>query len=74
MKYCYPAVFTPDGDGYSVEFPDIENCYTCGDTMEDALEMAEDVLSMMLAGREDSKEPIPASTPIREVAARMTHL
>ena len=33
-KYVYPAIFTsePDG-GYSVYFPDMEGCYTCGDTL-----------------------------------------
>ena len=41
-KYVYPAIFTsePDG-GYSVYFPDLEGCYTCGDTLADALFMAE---------------------------------
>ncbi len=30
-KYVYPAVFTPeDGGMFSVNFPDIENCFTCG--------------------------------------------
>ena len=41
-KYVYPAIFTsePDG-GYSVYFPDLEGCYTCGDTLADALFMAD---------------------------------
>ena len=34
-KYIYPAVFTKEEDGgYSVVFPDLESCYTCGDTLE----------------------------------------
>ena len=52
-KYVYPAIFTsePDG-GYSVYFPDLEGCYTCGDTLADALFMAEDALALILYGYE----------------------
>ena len=60
MKYIYPAIFlqTEDG-GYHVEFPDIENCFTCGDNLIEATEMAEDVLAMMLWESEKNKNPIP---------------
>ena len=28
--YIYPAVFTAESEGvYSVNFPDLKNCYTC---------------------------------------------
>lgn len=59
-KYCYPAVFTPDGDGYSVDFPDLDGCYTCGDSLPEAMAMAADVLALMLTQREDEHLPIPA--------------
>ena len=37
MKYVYPAVFTPEDNGqFSVNFPDLESCYTCGDDLGDA--------------------------------------
>ena len=63
-KYAYPAVFTPEDDGgFSVRFPDLESCYTCGDDMVDALTMAEDVLALVLYGYEkDGREiPLPSS-------------
>ena len=41
-KYAYPAIFTKEEKGYSVAFPDIEGCFTCGDTLPEAMEMAED--------------------------------
>ena len=48
-KYAYPAVFTPEENGrFSVNFPDLESCYTCGDDMKDALIMAEDALAFTL--------------------------
>ena len=33
-KYSYPAIFFPEGEsGYSLRFPDLEGCYTCGSSM-----------------------------------------
>lgn len=61
MKYAYPAIFTPeDNGGYSVLFPDLEGCYTCGDDMVDALMMASDVLALVLYGYEQDAKEIPA--------------
>ena len=58
-KYVYPAIFTKEkNNAYSVDFPDVENCYTCGDSLVDAMEMASDVLAMMLCFREKEKKPI----------------
>ena len=59
-KYAFPAVFTPEDEGYSVLFPDLEGCYTCGDDMEDALEMAEDALALVLYGYEKDQREIPS--------------
>lgn len=62
-KYVYPAVFTPEENGgFSVNFPDFESCYTCGDNMKDALLMAEDVLAFVLYDyeREDRQIPKPS--------------
>ena len=59
-KYTYPAVFTTEEDGgYSVDFPDIPGCYSCGDTLADAIYMAEDALAFTLYGYEQEKRAIP---------------
>ena len=68
-KYVFPAVFTQEANGYSVNFPDVESCYTDADTLEDALERAEDVLQMMLADAEEDGKPIPNPTPIKDIQA-----
>lgn len=63
MKYVYPAIFTPEDNGmYSVNFPDLEGCYTCGDSLEDGIEMAEDALALVLYGyeKEDKAIPVPS--------------
>lgn len=67
-KYVYPAVFTPEETGYSVVFPDIECCYTCGDSMADALDMARDVLALRLCDMENAHESIPQPSDVRNVS------
>ncbi|MCI8428899.1 MAG: type II toxin-antitoxin system HicB family antitoxin [Lachnospiraceae bacterium] len=59
-KYAYPAIFTPESDGgFSIRFPDLEGCFTCGDDMIDGLTMAEDVLALVLYGYEKDGREIP---------------
>ena len=67
-KYIYPAVFIKDKDGgYSINFPDIEGCYTDGDDLQDAYDMASDVLCLMLYHLEESGEAIPKPTEIKVI-------
>ena len=65
IKYAYAAVFTPEENGlYSVNFPDLEGCYTSGDDMADAVYMAQDVLCLTLYDLEQNRITIPkASNP-----------
>ena len=69
MKYIYPAIFKsePDG-GYLVEFPDLPECYTDGDSLEDALYNAEDALALMMWTLEEKKAPIPKATNPADVS------
>ena len=54
----YPAIFHPEEVGYSVIIPDIEGCFTQGETMDEAVTMAQDAIGLML---EDQKVcPIPS--------------
>lgn len=64
-KLFYPAVFTPEDDGgYSVAFPDLDGCFTQGETIEDAYKMAFDALGLAIDFLESEKRPIPSpSTP-----------
>lgn len=68
-KYIYPAIFTPEENGgYSVSFPDIDGCYTCGDDLGQSLSMANDALSLMLVHFEDEKRDIPTPSNISELS------
>ncbi|MCL2426594.1 MAG: type II toxin-antitoxin system HicB family antitoxin [Oscillospiraceae bacterium] len=64
MKYVYPAIFTPleaDG-GYDVCIPDLPFVQTCGASLAEAIEMAEDAASMWLWDAENKKEEIPQAS------------
>ena len=70
MKYAYPAVFTKEEDNtYSVAFPDIDGCCTSGETLPDAIEMAEDALSLMLYDMEEEGTAIPTPSDPSSLAA-----
>lgn len=67
-KYVYPAVFTEEESGYSINFPDIPGCYTQGEDMTEGMEMANDVLCLRLYHMEKSGEPVPPATDIRNIS------
>lgn len=67
MKYTYVAKIHLEDGVYMVDFPDLPNCFTSGETVEEAMEMAEDVLPLMLCGAEDAGKDIPAPTPADKI-------
>ena len=61
----YPAVFHPEETGYSVTVPDIEGCFTQGDTMDEAVRMAQDAIGLMLEECAVCPTPsVPSSLPV----------
>lgn len=44
----YPAIFHPEEVGYSVSVPDLEGCFSEGDTLEEAIAMTQDVIQLCL--------------------------
>lgn len=64
-KLFYPAVFhKAEEGGFWVSFPDIPECLTQGDDMQQAYEMAVEALGLSLTTMEDAGEEIPkSSTP-----------
>jgi len=66
-KYIYPAVFSFDDDGISVEFPDLPGCLTCGDNEDEAIRMAKDALGLHLYGMERDNDEIPIPSSIGEI-------
>ena len=67
MKYAFPAIFEQDKNGIAVYFPDDESIVTCGDNLEEAIFMAEDVLNLALWDREEDNEDIPTPSKIEDI-------
>jgi antitoxin HicB len=62
---AYPAALIPDPDGgFTVTFRDVPEAITEGDTREEALLRAEDVLESALAMYVAAGEPLPGSSAI----------
>ncbi|WP_127069330.1 MULTISPECIES: type II toxin-antitoxin system HicB family antitoxin [unclassified Veillonella] len=62
-KEMYPAIFSSDGNGgYTISFPDLLGCVTEGDTLAEAVEMAEDALGLYLYSLSEDKETFPTPT------------
>ncbi|MDR0249825.1 MAG: type II toxin-antitoxin system HicB family antitoxin [Burkholderiales bacterium] len=55
----YPVSIEKDGDGFMVSFPDIPEALTCGDTYEEALEMAADALVTAMDFYFEARRPVP---------------
>lgn len=66
--YTFVAVFTAEKDGgYSVRFPQLDGCYTQGDSFEEARREAVDAMSLHLYGMEQDGEAIPEAELTAEV-------
>ncbi len=59
-KLFYPAIFhKAEEGGFWITFPDIPECMTQGDDMQQAYEMAVEALGLAITSREEEKEEIP---------------
>ena len=66
-KLFYPAIFhKAEEGGFWITFPDLPECITEGDDMEEAYNMAVDALGLTLTDRIKSKERTSKGHPIIE--------
>jgi len=65
--YFYVAVLSYDDDGISVEFPDIEGCFSCADTTQEAANNAKEALGLHLWSMEQDGDSIPEPTSIEHI-------
>ncbi|MBA2652307.1 MAG: type II toxin-antitoxin system HicB family antitoxin [Tatlockia sp.] len=66
LDLTYGAKIESDGDGYLVTFRDIENAFTGGETLEEAIFNAQEVLDLMLLDRLEKDEAIPLPSPFKK--------
>lgn len=67
MKLVYPACFYKEQSGYSVIVPDLLGCCTQGETLDEAIQMAEDAALGWLLTALEENEKIPEPTEIKNV-------
>ena len=67
-KYVYPAIFTlEETGGYSINFPDVKNCFTDANTLAEAMENANDVLCFTLYDMERNDIDIPKASTVADI-------
>ena len=59
MEIRYPAVLKPEESGYFVQFVDLEEAFTEGETLDEALFNAAEVLTLTLDARMEEGMSIP---------------
>lgn len=72
MKLVYPAVFCPceEKEGYTVTIPDLPGCVTEGDTLADAILMAEDAASGWVLDELEDGNIAPTASPSGSIQIR----
>ena len=65
--YRYIAVVSFDEDGISIDFPDLDGCFTCAETEAEIFKMAKEVLELHLWSMEQDDEPIPEPSNIKNI-------
>jgi len=66
-KYSYIAVVSFDDDGISINFPDLDGCFTCAETETEVFQMAKEVLGLHLWSMEQDGEFIPEPSNIKNI-------
>jgi len=69
MVKVYPSIIHEEDGGYWIEFPDLEGCQTQGDTMEEAMTMAQEALGLYLVSLMERNLEIPAPSDIKNIEA-----
>ena len=68
MKVIYPVLFYEEKEGnYSVFVPDLDNASTCGNTLEEAMNMAEDLIAGIVLDKMEEGEKIPKANKIEDI-------
>lgn len=70
MLKVYPAIIHNEDGSYWVEFPDLEGCYSDGNSLEQAIENAQDALGLYIAGMQEEGNPVPAPSDISSIKTK----
>lgn len=67
MNFIYPCIVHKEDDGYWSEFPDIDGCFSDGDTLNEIIEHSKEALQGVLLAYMDLNKEIPKPTEITEL-------
>ena len=68
----YAAIFIPASEGgYAILFPDIPEAFTQGDTLEEGMDMARDVLGIALEEYAKARKPLPEPSSLHAIESAM---
>lgn len=67
MKLIYPAIFHEDSDGVWVEFPDLQGCQSCGETVQEVWDGAKEALEGYCITLLEEKQNLPAASDIKKI-------
>ena len=69
MKVIYPVLFYKEKEnGYSVFVSDLDNASTCGSTLQEAMEMAEELIASVVLDLMEEDDKIPKANSIEKVS------
>ncbi len=73
LSLSYRMEIYPDEGGYTAAIPDLPGCITCGESLEEVLELIEDAKAGWLELALEDGDPIPEPPlPEREYSGRFT--
>lgn len=67
MLKVYPAIFHYESESYWVEFPGLEGCNTCGSTLEETMELAQEALGLYLVSRLEDGYSLPECRNLNDI-------
>jgi predicted RNase H-like HicB family nuclease len=67
-RFTYTVVLIPEGDGYVAHVPALPGCITQGNSVDDALTMAEDAIRVWL----HNEPPVPECDGVKVLTATVT--
>lgn len=71
LKLVYPITLYPEANGgYTIEIKDLPGCITCGDNLEQALEMIEDAKYAWIKVNLELNNPIPVPSAAKKYSGR----
>ncbi|MCM1082214.1 MAG: type II toxin-antitoxin system HicB family antitoxin [Clostridium sp.] len=68
MLKVYPAIIHYEDNGYWLEFPDLEGCFTDGKTKEVLMKMAQEAMGLYLNALIEDGVVLPDASDISDIA------